>query len=100
MKGQVGAQYATRRLQDSGSRLNCDEASMTKPSNYSASSFLAFLPKEYQGEFSRDWIMGLSPFEDQTCIQCFTVHQGKWVSVEPRKIDEQALKCEVWNRRV
>lgn len=73
---------------------------MTKPLHYPTSSFLAFLPKEYQGEFSREWTMGLSPFYDQTCAQCFTVQQGKWVSVEPRKLDEHALKCEVWNPRV
>lgn len=53
-------------------------------------------PKEYQGEFSRDWILGLSPFYDQTCAQCFTVRQGKWIGLEPQEISEDALKCARW----
>ena len=32
---------------------------MTQPRATPPSGFLAFLPKEYQGEFSRDWILGL-----------------------------------------
>lgn len=62
------------------------------------SGFMAFLPKEYQGEFSRDWIMGLSPFYDQTCSQCFTVQQGRWITVKPQEFDESALKCEARER--
>lgn len=58
------------------------------------SGFMAFLPKEYQGEFSREWIMGLSPFYDQTCAQCFTVQRGKWIGLGPQEFDESALKCE------
>jgi len=73
---------------------------MTNPSNYPASGFLAFLPKEYQGDFSRDWVLGLSPFDDQTCSRCFTVQQGNWISLVSGKLDEQALKCEVWNQRM
>jgi hypothetical protein len=64
------------------------------------SGFLAFLPKEYQGEFSRDWILGLSPFSDQTCRQCFTVQQGNWIGVGTEECDEQDLKCETWFRSV
>jgi hypothetical protein len=67
---------------------------MTERQEYPTSSFLAFLPKEYQGEFSLDWIMGLSPFYDQTCSQCFTVQQGKWIGLGPREFEEIALKCE------
>jgi hypothetical protein len=55
---------------------------------------MAFLPKEYQGEFSREWIMGLSPFYDQTCAQCFTVKHGKWVGFGTQEFDASALKCE------
>jgi hypothetical protein len=57
------------------------------------SGFMAFLPKEYQGEFSREWIMGLSPFYDQTCAQCFTVQQGKWIGLG-QEFDGSALRCE------
>jgi hypothetical protein len=32
--------------------------------NATVGGVMAFLPKEYQGEFSREWIMGLSPFYD------------------------------------
>jgi len=59
------------------------------------SGFIAFLPLEYQGEFSRDWIMGLSPFDDQTCAQCFTVRQGKWMRWDSQVFDESVLKCEM-----
>ncbi len=62
------------------------------------SGFMAFLPKEYQGEFSRDWTMGLSPLYDQTCAQCFTVQQGRWISLETQEFDERALKCEARDR--
>lgn len=62
------------------------------------SGFMTFLPKEYQGKFSRDWIMGLSPFYDQTCARCFTVQQGQWISVKPQELDESALKCEARER--
>ena len=58
------------------------------------SGFMAFLPKEYQGEFSREWIMGLSPFYDQTCAQCLTVQRGQWVGLGSQEFDERALKCE------
>ena len=64
------------------------------------SGFLAFLPKEYQGEFSRDWILGLSPFSDQTCRQCFTVQQNQWIRVGTEEFDEQDLKCETWFQSV
>ncbi len=64
------------------------------------SGFLAFLPKEYQGEFSRDWILGLSPLSDQTCRQCFTVQQSQWIRVGTEEFDEQDLKCETWFRSV
>lgn len=64
------------------------------------SGFLAFLPQEYQGEFSRDWIMGLSPFVDQTCAQCFTVRQGEWVGLAREEFNEQSLKCEVRYRLI
>ena len=64
------------------------------------SGFMAFLPKEYQGEFSRDWTMGLSPFYDQTCAQCFTVQQGRWISLETQEFDERALKCEARDRLI
>lgn len=58
------------------------------------SGFMAFLPKEYQGEFSGEWIMGLSPFYDQSCARCFTVRQGRWVGFGSQEFDESALKCE------
>jgi hypothetical protein len=64
------------------------------------SGFMAFLPKEYQGDFSREWIMGLSPFYDQTCALCFTVQQGKWIGVGSQEFDERALKCEARYRLV
>ena len=64
------------------------------------SGFMAFLPQEYQGEFSRDWIMGLSPFFDQTCSQCFTVRQGQWIGLGREEFNEQSLKCEVRYRLV
>jgi hypothetical protein len=64
------------------------------------SGFMAFLPQEYRGEFSRDWIMGLSPFFDQTCSQCFTVRQGQWIGLGRAEFDEQSLKCEVRYRLV
>lgn len=56
--------------------------------------FMAFLPKEYQGEFSREWIVGLSPFEDHTCARCFSVRQGQWMSFGMREAEEGFLKCE------
>ncbi|MGE0644793.1 MAG: hypothetical protein AB7P24_14075 [Nitrospira sp.] len=59
-----------------------------------SSGFMAFLPYEYQGKFSREWIMDLSPFDDQTCAKCFTVHNGKWVDLGSQRFDESALKCE------
>ncbi|MBA5867321.1 MAG: hypothetical protein GDA67_11580 [Nitrospira sp. CR1.3] len=58
------------------------------------SGFTAFLPQEYQGEFSPDWIMGLSPLYDQTCAQCFTVRQGTWIGLGKREFDESALTCD------
>lgn len=58
------------------------------------SGFMDFLPKEYQGEFAREWIMGLSPFYDQTCAQCFTVQRGRWVGFGSQTFDESELKCE------
>ena len=64
------------------------------------SGFLAFLPKEYQGEFSRDWILGLSPFSDQTCRRCFPVQQSQWIRVGTEEFDEQDLKCELWFQSV
>lgn len=64
------------------------------------SGFMAFLPQEYRGEFSRDWIMGLSPFFDQTCSQCFTVRQGQWIGLGRAEFDEQSLKCEARYRLV
>ncbi len=73
---------------------------MKKSFESASSGFMAFLPKEYQGEFSREWIMGLSPFYDQTCAQCFTVQQGKWIGLGPPSFDEAALKCEARFRLV
>lgn len=70
---------------------------MTEPAAPS-SGFMAFLPKEYQGEFSCDWIMGLSPFYDQTCARCFTVRQGKWIGLGSQEFDESTLKCEARHR--
>ncbi|MBA5870770.1 MAG: hypothetical protein GDA68_12360 [Nitrospira sp. CR2.1] len=67
---------------------------MTQPLATPPSGFLAFLPKEYQGEFSRDWILGISPFSDQTCRQCFTVQQGQWIGVRAVEFDERDLTCE------
>jgi hypothetical protein len=64
------------------------------------SGFMAFLPQEYRGEFSRDWIMGLSPFFDQTCSQCFMVSQGQWIGLGRAEFDEQSLKCEARYRLV
>ncbi|MCS6327305.1 MAG: hypothetical protein H8K06_09495 [Nitrospira sp.] len=58
------------------------------------SGFIAFLPKEYQGEFSRDWILGLSPFSDPTCRQCFTVQQWTWIGMGPRECEERDFTCE------
>lgn len=58
------------------------------------SGFAAFLPPEYRGEFSRDWLMGLSPFSDDTCVSCYSVRQGAWVSFGERPADEGWLKCE------
>jgi len=58
------------------------------------SGFAAFLPREYRGDFSRDWVMGLSPFEDLTCASCYSVQQGQWVSFGERPADERLLKCE------
>ncbi|MFO0773187.1 MAG: hypothetical protein U0172_00805 [Nitrospiraceae bacterium] len=64
------------------------------------SGFAAFLPPEYQGEFSREWIMGLSPFDDQTCRQCWTVQGGQWIEVGDRPFDESSLTCDVRYRLV
>ncbi len=58
------------------------------------SGFLAFLPQEYQGEFSRDWILGLSPFSDQTCRRCFTVLQGTLVGRGAGECEERDFTCE------
>ena len=58
------------------------------------SGFAAFLPPEYRGEFSYEWLMGLSPFSDNTCVSCYSVQQGKWVSFGERPVDERSLKCE------
>ncbi len=67
---------------------------MMEQRKYPISSFMAFLPKGYQGEFSQDWIMGLSPFDDQTCARCFTVQQGKWIGLGPWEFEQSVLKCE------
>ena len=67
---------------------------MTQPRATPPSGFLAFLPKEYQGEFSRDWILGLSPFSDQTCRQCFTVLQGQWIGMRAGECEERDFTCE------
>ncbi|MCG3778844.1 MAG: hypothetical protein JW388_1572 [Nitrospira sp.] len=64
------------------------------------SGFMEFLPQEYRGDFSRDWIMGLSPFVDQTCLQCFTVRQGEWIGLGREEFNEQSLKCEARYRLV
>ena len=58
------------------------------------SGFTAFLPEQYRGEFLQDWLMGLSPFGDNTCASCFSVRQGQWVSVGLREAEERFLKCE------
>lgn len=58
------------------------------------SGFAAFLPAEYRGIFSPDWLIGLSPFEDRTCSSCFSVRQGEWVAFGPPKVDERFLICE------
>jgi len=74
--------------------INCRWSNMTEPSGYLRSSFQVFLPKEYREEFSREWLMGLSPFYDQTCAQCFTVQQGKRIGLGPQEFDEASLRCE------
>ena len=58
------------------------------------SGFAAFLPAEYRGEFSRDWLMGLSPFSDDTCTACYSVQRGQWVTFGPQLLDESQLRCE------
>jgi len=58
------------------------------------SGFTSFLPPEYRGEFSYEWLMGLSPFSDNTCGSCYSVQQGQWVSFGERPADERSLKCE------
>jgi hypothetical protein len=58
------------------------------------SGFAAFLPPEYRGEFSREWLMGLSPFSDNTCMSCYSVRQGQWVSFGRRSAEGRLLKCE------
>ena len=58
------------------------------------SVFAAFLPQEYQSEFSPDWLMGLSPFEDRTCAFCYSVKDGKWVAFGPKKAEERLLVCQ------
>ncbi len=67
---------------------------MTDPLATPPSGFLAFLPQEYQGEFSREWILGLSPFSDQTCRRCFTVQQGTWVGIGVGECEERDFTCE------
>ncbi|TKB69489.1 MAG: hypothetical protein E8D47_00165 [Nitrospira sp.] len=67
---------------------------MTDRSSSPESGFAAFLPSEYRGKFSRDWLMGLSPFEDNTCVSCYSVKQGQWVSFGLREGEERFLKCE------
>jgi hypothetical protein len=56
--------------------------------------FAAFLPEQYRGKFSRDWLMGLSPFGDDTCATCISVRQGQWVSFGMREAEERFFKCE------
>jgi hypothetical protein len=58
------------------------------------SGFASLLPPEYRGEFSYEWLMGLSPFSDDTCVRCYSVRQGAWVSFGERPVDERSLKCE------
>lgn len=58
------------------------------------SGFAAFLPPEYCGEFLYEWLMGLSPFSDNTCVSCYSVQQGQWVRFGERPADERLLKCE------
>ena len=65
-----------------------------KGTSIPVSGFAAFLPSEYRGEFSREWLMGLSPFSDDACATCYSVIQGAWVGVGDRSVDERALKCE------
>jgi hypothetical protein len=59
-----------------------------------ATGFAAFLPPDYQGGFSSEWLMGLSPFDDRTCVSCYSVQQEQWVTVGPREAEERILKCE------
>ena len=59
-----------------------------------AAGFDVFLPAEYRGKFSREWLMGLSPFEDRTCGSCYSVQQGQWITFGPREAEERFLKCE------
>jgi hypothetical protein len=65
-----------------------------KDSSAPVAGFAAFLPPEYRGEFSRDWLMGLSPFADDTCASCYSVQRGQWVRFGERAADERILKCE------
>ncbi len=57
-------------------------------------AFQAFLPKEYQEGFSRDWLMGLSPFDDRTYGQCLTVLDGQWIGIRRPSVAAALLKCE------
>jgi hypothetical protein len=67
---------------------------MTDHFSSPVSGFASFLPEQYRGEFSQDWLMGLSPFEDNTCAVCFPVRQGQWVTFGMREAEEQFFKCE------
>lgn len=58
------------------------------------SGFAAFLPPEYRGEFSRDWLMGLSPFGDDTCVSCYAVQRGQWVCFGVQEAEERDFRCE------
>lgn len=67
---------------------------MTKPFSSPISGFAAFLPPEYRGDFSPEWLAGLSPFTDNTCAGCYAVQGGEWVSFGGKPIEELSLACE------
>jgi hypothetical protein len=67
---------------------------MTDHFSSPVSGFASFLPEQYRGEFSQDWLMGLSPFEDNSCATCFSVRRGQWVRFGVSNADKQIFQCE------
>ena len=59
-----------------------------------STAFAAFLPPDYREGFSPEWIMGLSPFEDRTCANCYSVRDGHWVTFGPTNAEKRLFTCE------